>query len=63
MFLVVPDSLRAAIDAKLDAALKETPDAARDREHLYRQLLLFFHENGFLPDFTLKKGPKDDGRH
>jgi hypothetical protein len=55
MFLIVPDSLRHAIDAKLDAALKEVPDAARDRDHLFRQLLLFFDEHGYLPEFTLGK--------
>ena len=56
MFLIVPDSLREAIDAKLDAALALVPDAAMDREHLYHELLAFFDEHGYLPDFTI--GPR-----
>jgi hypothetical protein len=55
MFLVVPDSLRHAIDEKLDAALKEAPEAARDRDHLFRQLLSFFNDHGYLPEFSLAK--------
>ena len=57
MFLIVPDSLREAIDAKLDAAIALVPDAAKDREHLYYELLSFFDKHGFLPDFTIGKKP------
>lgn len=56
MFLIVPDSLREAIDAKLDAAIALVPDAAKDRENLYHELLSFFDKYGFVPDFTI--GPK-----
>jgi len=59
MFLVVPDSLRHAINAKLDAAIAEHPDAERDREALYRHLLSFFNEHGYVPEFTLQKKLED----
>lgn len=53
--VVMPDSLREAIDAKLDAALERCPDAAKDREFLYSQLLEYFDVYGVVPNFTLKK--------
>jgi hypothetical protein len=52
---IVPDSLRNAINAKLDAALTDVPDAAKDRDHLYHELLYFFNENGYLPEFSIGK--------
>ena len=55
MLLIVPDSLRHAINAKLDAAIAEHPDAERDREALYSHLLSFFNEHGYVPEFTLQK--------
>ena len=55
MLVIVPDSLRDAINKKLDAALAECPDAEKDREHLYGQLLDYFNEHGVIPDFTLGK--------
>lgn len=58
MFVIVPDSLREAINAKLDVALATEPAAeAHDRECLYNQLLAFFDEHGYLPDFTVRKRP------
>jgi hypothetical protein len=53
MLVIVPDSLRNAINAKLDAAIAEHPDAEKDREVLYSQLLGYFNEHGVIPDFTL----------
>lgn len=53
--VIVPDSLRLAIEAKLDAAIAGVPDAAKDRDELYRQLVGFFHEHGYIPEFTLGK--------
>lgn len=57
MFVVVPDSLRNAINNKLDAAIADCPDAAKDRDALYGQLLAFFNEHGRVPDFTLAPVP------
>jgi hypothetical protein len=56
--VIVPDSLRAAINEKLDAALAELPEedriaAEKDREFLYGQLLDAFDQHGTIPDFTL----------
>lgn len=50
---VVPDALRDALNAKLDAAIAACPDAEKDREFLYGQLLEAFNEHGMIPDFTL----------
>ena len=55
MLVVVPDSLRDAINRKLDAALRELPDAEAERDHLYHQLLDYFYDHGALPEFTVMK--------
>ncbi len=59
-WVIVPDTLRNAIDAKLDAAIAQCPDAAKDRTHLYNQLLSYFNEHGVLPEFTLSKRDEAD---
>jgi len=53
--VIVPNSLRDAINAKLDAALASCPDAVKDRDALYSQLLDYFDEHGEVPDFTLDR--------
>lgn len=53
--VVVPNELRDAINAKLDAAIVEQPGAAADREYLYNCLLGFYAEYGCLPEFELAK--------
>lgn len=53
-FVIVPESLRQAINTKLDAAIAVVPDAAKDRDELYRQLVTFFNENGYVPDFSIE---------
>ena len=55
MLVIAPNSLYDAINAKLDAAIAEFPDAERDREVLYGQLLDHFNEHGVIPDFSLVK--------
>ncbi len=53
MIVIIPDSLRYGIHAKLDEAFKDCPDAEKDRELLYQQLLNHFYEHGIIPDFSL----------
>lgn len=54
--LIVPDSLRHAINAKLDAALADAPDAEKYRDMLYHELLWFFSDHGYLPEnFSIVK--------
>jgi hypothetical protein len=53
--VIVPDTLRDAINVKLDAAFILTPEAEKDREHLFQQLLAFYDEHGYLPEFALSK--------
>jgi hypothetical protein len=55
MLVIVPNSLRDAINAKLDAAIAQAPDAEKDRDVLYGQLLAYFNEHGVVPDFSLVK--------
>jgi len=53
MLVIVPNDLRDAIYAKVDAALEEVPEATPDREVFYDQLLSHFNQHGVVPDFTL----------
>lgn len=53
--LIVPNTLTDAINAKLDRALKECPEAEKDREELFRQILSHFNEHGVIPDFVIGK--------
>lgn len=55
MFRVIPNSLREAINAKLDEQIRLAPDAEKDRETLFRQLVDYFDEHGVIPDFSLVK--------
>jgi hypothetical protein len=50
----VDDALDHAINQKLDAALESAPEAARDRDLFYKELLRFFEVYGCLPDFQLR---------
>lgn len=53
--VIVPDSLRDAINKKLDIAFAACPEAAKDREIFYHQLLSYFDEHGVIPDFELSR--------
>ena len=55
MFRIVPNYIADAINAKLDAAFAECPEAAKDREVLYGHLLDYFDEHGVIPEFSVKK--------
>jgi hypothetical protein len=52
---IVPNVLRDQIYAKVDAEIEKVPEAAPDREHFYHQLLEFFNEHGYVPEFGLHK--------
>lgn len=51
--VIVPNYVSAAINAKLEAAFAEVPNAVKDREALYQHLLNYFNEHGTVPDFSL----------
>jgi hypothetical protein len=53
--VIVPNALRDAINAKLDVVFKDTPEAEKDRDYLYNQIILFYNEKGYIPDFSLSK--------
>lgn len=57
MIVIVPNCLRDAINAKLDKAIEACPEAAKDREYFYDQLLAYFDEHGEVPDFNISKNP------
>lgn len=52
--VVVPNSLRDAINEKLDAAIAACPGSEVDRETLFTTLLAYFDEHGVIPDFSIK---------
>lgn len=54
-FVIVPNVLSRAIYAKIDAELRRVPDAAPNREAFYRQLVAFYNEHGYVPEFSLEK--------
>lgn len=54
-FVIVPNVVSDAINAALDMALEEFPEAATDREFFYQALLAHFDQYGEIPDFTLQK--------
>lgn len=58
--MIIPNALRDAINSKLDAAFEKCPEAAKDREILYGQLLEYFDQHGEVPDFDLYKKPLED---
>lgn len=53
--VIVPDYLHDEINAKLDAAIAEFPDAECDRQIFYDYLLSYVHKHGVLPLFHLQK--------
>lgn len=55
MIVVVPNHVRDAIKAKIDAQLMMNPDAASERKRIYEQLLRYYDEHGTVPDFTLAR--------
>lgn len=55
MLVIVPNYLSQAINAKLDEAIAACPDAEKDRETLFQQLLTYVNEHGVIPEFSLAK--------
>jgi len=53
MICIVPNELRDAINTELDKAFKVTPEAEKGREYFYNELLKYYDENGYIPDFSL----------
>lgn len=58
-FYIVPDALYNAIQKRLDAAFEKCPEAEKDREALYHQLLEAFNQYGSIPEFTLEPTKKE----
>lgn len=54
-FVIVPNALRDAINAAIDKALEQAPNAAPDRDIFYQTLLEYFDLHGELPEFNLVK--------
>jgi hypothetical protein len=50
MLVCLPDYIYDQIDALLDRAIAEVPDAASERAHLRSQLIYYFCENDRLPN-------------
>ena len=58
MIVIVPNVISDAINKKLDAAIAACPDAEKDREILYAELLDHYFKYGVVPDFRLEKKVK-----
>ncbi len=54
--VIIPNEVRDAINSALDREIAKCPDAEKDREVLYAQLLNYFDEHGELPEFSIAKG-------
>ena len=52
--VVVPNTLHENVTAALDAEIAKWPEAEKDREALHGQIISFFHQYGYLPEFTLE---------
>ena len=57
--VIVPDTLHKNINKALDVEIAKWPDAEKDREVLHQKLVTFFHQYGYLPEFSLE--PRNDG--
>lgn len=55
MLVIVPNYLRRELESRLDEQIMLHPDAAKDREELYSQLLDYVNEYGVIPDFSLER--------
>ena len=53
--VVLANVLRDAINARIDEKLRECPEAEKDREIFYRELLAYYYEHGTIPDFAISK--------
>lgn len=53
--VILPNYIRDAINAKLDAAYIEFPEAAIDREYHYHLLLEHFDQHGEIADLKLTR--------
>lgn len=58
MMIIVPNFIRDSINEKLNIAFKEVPDAAKDRDYFYEELLNYYDEHGIIPDFNLTPNEK-----
>ena len=55
MLVIVPNHLRRELESRLDEQITLHPNAAKDRDHLYSQLLAYVNETGQIPDFSLAR--------
>lgn len=55
MLVIVPNIVHDQINEALDQAFIECPEAKKERDALYNQLLAYFNEHGVIPSFSLRK--------
>jgi hypothetical protein len=65
--VIVPNDLRDAINAKIDAEIANLPEDQRQkaencREHMYHQLLSYFDDHGAIPDCHIVANDRLHGR-
>lgn len=60
--VIVPNELARKIDSALDLAFLGAPEAAVDRAYFYNELLCFYDEHGYVPEFSLTRKATDVSR-
>jgi len=55
MIVIVPNTLRDAINEKLEEAYKTMPEAEIERDIHFNACLSYFDEYGDLPEFEIKR--------
>lgn len=58
--VAIPTYVLDEINAKLDKAIADCPDAEKERDILRRQLVGFVNEHGYVPEFSLAKNEHGD---
>ena len=56
--LIVPNFVQDAIQERLAIAFIDFPEASKDWEIFYHEMLRYFDEHGTIPEFTLFKKDK-----
>ena len=59
MLVIVPNCLADELNQRLDEQIALHPEAAKDRDELYSQLLAYVNETGQIPSFSLKRNVEE----
>lgn len=57
--VIIPVQLEKGINEALAKAFENCPAAAKDKDQLFQQLLHFFDQYGYIPEFEVEKKHDD----